>query len=80
MLHFIARMCSLSCPALSQAPYVCNACTNQHRCRLNKVYYDALSAHESYKKHLRNSRSGCPFSEENLRTLDEIVTPGLQKK
>ncbi|NJP41792.1 IS30 family transposase [Oscillospiraceae bacterium HV4-5-C5C] len=70
----------LSCPALSQAPYVCNACTNQHRCRLNKVYYDALSAHEHYQQHLRDSRSGCSFSEEELKALDEIVTPGLQKK
>lgn len=70
----------LSCPTLSQAPYVCNACTDQHRCRLNKVYYDALSAHESYQKHLRDSRSGCTFSEEELNMLDEIVTPGLQKR
>ena len=68
------------CPALSRPPYVCNGCPDRVKCTLEKRFYDARAADSSYNRLLSESRSGISLSEEEVRCLDELVTPLIRKK
>lgn len=68
------------CPALSKPPYVCNGCPDRVKCTLEKRFYDARAADSSYNRLLSESRSGISLSEEEVRCLDELVTPLIRKK
>lgn len=64
------------CPKLLKPPYVCNGCSDRHGgCTLEKRYYYADSAHKRYLETLSESRSGLSWSEEDIRHLDEIISP-----
>lgn len=75
--------CSLyekyTCPKLKKPPYVCNSCESKTNCTLEKSFYKALSAQKEYETLLSESRSGFAFSEEEIRHLDNIVSPLLIK-
>lgn len=70
---FIPR--SYHCPKLNRAPHVCNGCKNKTACRLDKFYYRASIAQRKYKTILVESRTGLNISEEELNSLDELITP-----
>lgn len=70
---FIPR--SYHCPKLDRAPHVCNGCKNKTRCRLDKSYYRASIAQRKYKTVLVESKTGLNISEEELNSLDELITP-----
>lgn len=45
------------------------------RCTLEKRFYHAASAHKEYRDILSESRSGLSYSEEEIKRLDDIVSP-----
>lgn len=67
------------CPSLQKPPYVCNGCLTRNKCSLEKSYYSASVAQKEYEKLRSQSRSGVAISEEELRHLDSVISPLLQK-
>lgn len=68
------------CPKLLKPPYVCNACSRRlNGCTLEKRFYYADKAQKEYREVLSESRSGISFSEEDIRRLDEIISPLIKK-
>lgn len=58
------------CEKLEKAPFVCNACPNSKKCRLNKFYYNAEIAQENYKKILVDSRVGIDQTTQEFKQLN----------
>jgi len=67
------------CPKLSKPPYVCNGCQQRTRCSLEKRLYKASFAQKEYELVRSESRSGFALSEAELKQLDDVVSPLLQK-
>lgn len=63
------------CYKLYDPPYVCNGCMDEHQCVLRKKYYLHGKAHEAYREMLIESRVGANITEDELLSLDEIVSP-----
>ena len=63
------------CADFSVPPYVCNGCKDEPRCVLRKRYYLHNPAHADYRKTLVESRSGANISEDELLSLDTLVSP-----
>jgi IS30 family transposase len=74
-LYFEEEVCS----KLDFPPYVCNGCTNEHRCTLRKLYYTSKRAHKSYREILVQSRQGANISEKELLQLDRLVSPLIKQ-
>lgn len=68
-----------TCQKLTRPPYVCNGCGNRLSCSLEKRFYYAKDAEKEYRQILSDSRSGISLSEEEIRHLDEIVTPLIRQ-
>ena len=81
------KLCNSVCPdfeeehclRLYEPPYVCNGCGDERKCTLRKRYYLHRKAHEAYREKLVESRTGANISEDELRALDEFVSPLLQR-
>lgn len=67
------------CPRLKKPPYVCNGCEDKPRCRLRKHMYRALFAQKEYEAVRSESRQGVGLSPEEIKRLDDIVTPLIKK-
>jgi IS30 family transposase len=67
------------CVRLSSSPYVCNGCLEESRCTLHRNYYLHKPAHEAYRERLSESRSGVNMTENELRGLDQFVSPLIHK-
>lgn len=67
------------CPDLKKPPYVCNGCVKRSRCSLEKHIYKAIDADQESKDTLSESRTGISFSEEEIKKLDELITPLVMK-
>ena len=67
------------CKKLEKAPFVCNACPNYKKCRLNKFYYEAERAQEEYKKILVESRIGIDQTTQEFKQLNKIVKEDVDK-
>ena len=67
------------CPRLAAAPYVCNGCPDEPRCCLRKFYYLHKLAHEGYRRTLVESRQGVNATEGELRAINEILVPALNR-
>ena len=65
------------CGRLEKPPYVCNGCPDRHSCTLEKRLYHPSHAHKEYLDLLSEARSGISYSEEEIRHLDDIVSPLL---
>lgn len=68
------------CPKLSKPPYCCNGCSSRCYCSLEKRFYNAQEAHSQYRSLLSQSRTGLSFSEEEIRYLDETISPLIRQK
>lgn len=66
-----------SCPKLSKAPYVCNACKERPKCSLEKSFYRAVAAQNEYTLLKSESRSGFALNEDELAAIDSVVSPLL---
>lgn len=67
------------CYKLFEPPYVCNGCIEEHQCVLRKKYYIHRKAHEAYREQLVESRIGANITEDELLTLDELVSPLIRR-
>lgn len=68
-----------NCPKLTKPPYVCNACNKKQLCTLEKQEYSAREAQKEYQAVLKESRQGISLSEEEVRAIDEYLTPLIRK-
>ncbi len=67
------------CKRLVRFPYTCNGCPRKAPCRLEKFYYRSLASFNSYKTTLSEARQGISLSEEELSSLDSIVSPLIKQ-
>lgn len=68
-----------TCTRLLKAPYVCNGCSQQRFCTLEKRFYEASQAQAEHVNVLSESRQGFALSDEERKRLDDIVSPLLFK-
>lgn len=66
------------CELLDRAPYVCNGCTQRKNCALRKQLYSAEIADQRSKKMRSESRSGINLTEDELRRIDELISPRIK--
>lgn len=69
-----------TCNKLDKPPYVCNGCSSRLSCTLEKKLYYASEAHQQYRNVLSESRTGISLSEQEIRRLDELITPLIRKQ
>jgi len=67
------------CYKLYEPPYVCNGCIEEYQCVLRKKYYLHRKAHEAYRETLVESRVGANITEDELLTLDKIISPLIMR-
>lgn len=67
------------CSKLAAPPYVCNGCADETACVLRKFYYLHKLAHRNYRESLTESREGANITEEELISLDELVSPLIRQ-
>ena len=63
------------CRKLTKPPYVCNGCGNIRSCTLRKQTYDAKEAQAEYETVRRESRQGICLDADELKRIDDIITP-----
>ncbi len=66
------------CLKLSVAPYVCNGCEKLPRCPLRKMIYSAAEAEKKSAEIRSDSRQGMCFTEDELKELNENLSPRLK--
>lgn len=73
------RFCDLyekeDCAKLAKPPYVCNGCKSNRKCTLERHYYRARYAQREYREVLVESRSGFTITEDELETLNKVLSP-----
>jgi IS30 family transposase len=67
------------CPRLAAAPYVCNGCPDEVRCRLRKFYYLHRPAQQDYRSRLSGCRQGVNLTAGELRAINEVLVPALSR-
>lgn len=84
--RFCSKCCSVCsdlleelCPLLSKPPYVCNGCSDRHKCTLEKSFYYAASAQKDYESLLSKSRQGINVDEDEIARLDDFISPLIRK-
>lgn len=65
------------CLKLKQAPFVCNGCVDGPKCSLSKMFYLAGPANDMAQIMRKESRQGINATEDELRTLERLLYPGL---
>ena len=73
------RVKSHECSQTLKAPFVCSVCSekNKKKCIYDKYYYIAEKAEAKAKATRSEAREGIRLSQEELQTLDEILSPLL---
>ena len=66
------------CQGRETSPYVCNGCDKKNRCTLEKAYYYARGAQIEYKSVLTESRCGICADDNEIKRLDEYISPLLK--
>jgi len=67
------------CGKLSQAPYVCNGCPDEHKCVLRKKFYLHAPAQLEYRHVLVKSREGANLTETERTAISDVIHGGTQK-
>lgn len=67
-----------NCALLEKPPYVCNGCSQRSRCTLEKAFYRAYQAQKEYEDVRSESRSGFDITEEELSSLNQLISPLLR--
>lgn len=68
-----------TCRRLLSPPYVCNGCADRKGCHLERHLYDSAEAHKTYLETLSQSRQGFAVSYDELKRLDDIVSPLIRQ-
>ncbi|WP_163192415.1 hypothetical protein [Clostridium thermarum] len=58
---------------------MCNGCASLTKCTLEKAIYNASYAHDEYVLRRSESRRGITISEDEIKRLDKIITPLIQR-
>ena len=67
------------CKKLEHPPYCCNACIETRSCCLARKYYDAIDAHETYRKTLIESRQGVCIPKKEAERINALIQPLIAK-
>lgn len=67
------------CRYLNKPSHVCNGCSSIKSCTLEKRVYDAKTAQAEYSDTLTDSRQGINMDPEELRRLDDIISPLIKQ-
>ena len=67
------------CEKLLKPPYVCNACNRYAQCRKIKYVYIASKAQKNYENSLVSCRQGINISENDLKKLDNLISPLIKQ-
>lgn len=81
------KKCNVICPKfqeeicgkLSQAPYVCNGCPDEHKCVLRKKFYLHAPAQQEYRHVLVKSREGANLTETERAAISDVIHGGTKK-
>lgn len=57
----------------------CNFCMTRGYCKLEKRIYSAVIAENRYREKLVSTRNGFDLTEEQLATIDDIVSPAIKR-
>ena len=63
------------CSVPHKPPYVCNGCDSRQTCHFEKHVYHARKAQAEYEEELVNSRVGINMTKEELRDLNDLISP-----
>jgi len=66
------------CEKRELPPYTCNGCGSRNRCTLEKALYTARGAHLEYRAVMSESRSGVCITEDEIRRLDDYISPKIK--
>ena len=79
--QYCDRCVTHTCKKTERAPFVCDSCSekNKKACKYNKFYYLAEKADAKAKKVRSESREGIRLNQEELQTLDEILSPLIRQ-
>ena len=78
-IDICAKYEKYTCPRLASPPYVCSACESRNTCSLEKYFYEADSAQQAYLLSCPKGRPDFRISENDLKKLDDLVSPLLRK-
>lgn len=67
------------CRKLSVPPYVCNGCSEEHKCVLKKKFYCHAAAQQAYRQVLLESRKGANLTEQERHAISSVIHAGTQK-
>ena len=68
-----------TCDELESPPYVCNGCPVEKKCKKDHAYYSAHKAQGAYERERSVSRQGIRATPEELKRLDELISPLVKK-
>ena len=69
----------ITCTRRDRTVGVCNLCPNICKCHLDKYFYRAKQAHESYLYTLKDSREGVNLTTSKAQTIAKIIKPLLKR-
>ncbi|HQM39981.1 MAG TPA: helix-turn-helix domain-containing protein, partial [Clostridia bacterium] len=68
-----------SCRRRDVSPGACNKCPDLQKCHLDKYFYKADAAHESYRASLVESRIGINLTEDKRKEIGRTIAPLLKQ-
>jgi IS30 family transposase len=79
-----AQLCSdyneEKCPKKENNPLkLCNGCSSINFCWKRRAKYDGIYANKQYRNSLINTRKGFDISDNEIKKIDELVTPLVKK-
>ena len=77
--HNCSHYDQFKCDIKVKPPYVCNGCADIQTCALQKIIYSAKHAQKRYEQTLSESRTGISLTLEELKAMDELITPLVKK-
>jgi IS30 family transposase len=67
------------CNQRDKSPGACNGCSKITGCRLEKMLYNAESAHKQYQKDLVETRVGVNLTNDERKTIATVIAPLLKQ-
>lgn len=77
--RFCSNFIPITCKTITKAPYVCNGCPEERKCRITHYLYKATDAQKQYEKELVKSREGINMTPEELQELNDLISPLVLK-
>lgn len=66
---------NIACAHTLKPPYVCNGCPSINSCSKLRYSYDASVAHNNYNYTLRNQRSRLHITNEQIASINDVISP-----